>query len=109
MAPRANWKGVLRIENRSWQVALYTTASTSDRICVWIGEKMVVEAPLLLAGRCWIRHSGRPRSMNDQQLSDAEFLIRQAVCSAKRGEYRIRRRLKLIAQKLKKAETEGEA
>src|SRR5690606_9060551 len=32
MAPRANWKGVLAIGELSCPVALYTAASTSDRI-----------------------------------------------------------------------------
>ncbi|MFB9949456.1 Ku protein [Rhizobium puerariae] len=32
MAPRANWKGYLKIGELSCQVALYTAASTSDRV-----------------------------------------------------------------------------
>ena len=32
MAPRANWKGFLRIGEVSCAVALYTAASTSERI-----------------------------------------------------------------------------
>ncbi|WP_134681726.1 Ku protein [Paracoccus ravus] len=32
MAPRANWKGILKIAELSCPVALYTAASTSDRI-----------------------------------------------------------------------------
>ena len=32
MAPRANWKGFLKVGELNFQVALYTAASTSDRI-----------------------------------------------------------------------------
>ena len=32
MAPRANWKGFLKVGEVSCPVALYTAASTSDRI-----------------------------------------------------------------------------
>ena len=32
MVPRANWKGVLKIGEVSCPVALYTVATTSDRI-----------------------------------------------------------------------------
>lgn len=32
MAPRANWKGYLKVGELSCPVALYTAASTSDRV-----------------------------------------------------------------------------
>ena len=32
MAPRANWKGFLKVGELSCPVALYTAASSSDRI-----------------------------------------------------------------------------
>ncbi|WP_312526656.1 hypothetical protein [Paracoccus sp. (in: a-proteobacteria)] len=41
-------------------------------------------------------------------ISDAEFLKRLSVRCAKRGEYKNRKRLEKIAQKLRAIENEGE-
>lgn len=76
MAPRANWKGVLRIADLSCQVGLYTAASTSDRIAF----HTINRATGHRVRREFVdSQTGREVSRDDQvkgyEISDGEYVV----------------------------------
>lgn len=76
MAPRANWKGTLKIAELSCPVALYTAASTSDRMAF----HTINRATGNRVRRQFVdAETGKPVSGDDQtkgyEISDGEFVV----------------------------------